>query len=50
MMNARDPFCRAAFPWHDAWQWDRDLLGFYRQAVALRHGYPALRTGTSQRL
>jgi cyclomaltodextrinase / maltogenic alpha-amylase / neopullulanase len=50
MTGAQDPFCRAAFPWHDRGQWDFDLLAFYRRAIALRHGYPALRTGTFQRL
>jgi cyclomaltodextrinase / maltogenic alpha-amylase / neopullulanase len=50
MSAAKDPFCRAAFPWHDQGQWDHDLLAFYRRATALRHRYPALRTGTFQRL
>lgn len=48
--GAQDPFCRAAFPWNDAQQWDRDLLAGYRRAIALRHSYSALRTGTFQRL
>jgi neopullulanase len=46
MSAAQDPFCRAAFPWHDERQWDLDLLAFYRRAIALRQRYPALRTGT----
>jgi neopullulanase len=50
MSGAQDPLCRAAYPWHDRRQWDLDLLAFYRQAIALRHRYPALRTGTFQRL
>jgi cyclomaltodextrinase / maltogenic alpha-amylase / neopullulanase len=50
MSAAKDPFCRAAFPWHDEDQWDHDLLAFYRRATALRHRHPALRTGTFQRL
>jgi cyclomaltodextrinase / maltogenic alpha-amylase / neopullulanase len=50
MTGAQDPFCRAAYPWHDRAQWDLDLLAFYRRAIALRHRYPALRTGTFQRL
>jgi neopullulanase len=47
---AEDPFCRAAFPWHDRGQWDHDLLRFYRRAIALRHHTPALRTGGFRRL
>jgi cyclomaltodextrinase / maltogenic alpha-amylase / neopullulanase len=50
MTSAQDPYCRAAFPWHDRGQWDLDLLAFYQQAIALRHRYPALRTGAFQRL
>jgi cyclomaltodextrinase / maltogenic alpha-amylase / neopullulanase len=50
MSSAQDPFCRAAFPWHDARQWDLDLLAFYRRVMALRHRYPVLRTGAFQRL
>jgi cyclomaltodextrinase / maltogenic alpha-amylase / neopullulanase len=50
MSAAKDPFCRAAFPWQDEGQWDHNLLAFYRRATALRHRYPALRTGTFQPL
>jgi cyclomaltodextrinase / maltogenic alpha-amylase / neopullulanase len=50
MSAAKDPFCRAAFPWPDAGHWDHELLAFYRRAIALRHHTPALRTGTFQRL
>jgi cyclomaltodextrinase / maltogenic alpha-amylase / neopullulanase len=50
MSSAQDPFCRAAFPWHDERQWDLDLLAFYRRAIALRRRYPALRTGALQPL
>jgi neopullulanase len=50
MSAAQDPFCRAAFPWQAARQWDHDLLAFYRRAIALRHHHPALRIGTFQRL
>jgi len=45
---AGDPYCRAAFPWHNEDLWDRDLLTHYRDAIALRKGYPVLRTGTFQ--
>jgi len=41
-----DPYCRAAFPWHDESSWDHNLLAFYRDATALRHNHPVLRTGT----
>ncbi len=50
LSSAGDPYCRAAFPWGAEATWDRDLLAFYRQATALRHRYPVLRTGTFQRL
>jgi cyclomaltodextrinase len=50
MSAAKDPFCRAAFPWPDEGQWDHDLLAFYRRAIALRQHAPALRTGTFHRL
>jgi cyclomaltodextrinase / maltogenic alpha-amylase / neopullulanase len=50
MSSAQDPFCRAAFPWHAARQWDLDLLAFYRRVMALRQRYPVLRTGAFQRL
>jgi neopullulanase len=36
---------RWAFPWDDKSKWNTDLLDFYRRAIALRHRYPALRTG-----
>ncbi|MEN8171951.1 MAG: glycoside hydrolase family 13 protein [Chloroflexota bacterium] len=41
-----DPYCREAFPWHDESSWDHNLLAFYREAAALRHNHPVLRTGT----
>jgi cyclomaltodextrinase / maltogenic alpha-amylase / neopullulanase len=50
MSAAQDPFCRAAFPWHDEGRWDLDLLAFYHRAIALRQRYPALRTGSFQPL
>jgi neopullulanase len=45
MTGATDPYCRAAFPWHDRSQWNEDLLDFYRRAGAMRRNYPALRRG-----
>ena len=40
-----DPHCRQAFPWQAPESWDHELLAFYRQVIALRHSYPALRSG-----
>jgi cyclomaltodextrinase len=45
-----DPLCREAFPWDKQTTWDRDLLAYFRQAIALRHRYPALRTGRFETL
>lgn len=50
MSAGDDPYCREAFPWHAPESWDNDLLAFYRQATALRHRYPALRTGAFESL
>lgn len=50
MSAGSDPHCRAAFPWHDESRWDRELLKFYRQATALRHAHPVLRTGSFETL
>jgi neopullulanase len=47
---AGDPHCRAAFPWHQELGWDHELLGFYRQATALRHAHPVLRVGSFETL
>lgn len=46
MTGATDPYCRAAFPWHAHRAWNEDLLDFYRRAIALRHKYTVLRTGS----
>jgi neopullulanase len=46
MSSWGDPHCRAAFPWHEESMWDRELLSFYRQAIAIRHAHPVLRTGS----
>jgi neopullulanase len=45
MTGATDPYCRAAFPWHDRSQWNEELLDYFRRAIALRHAHPVLRTG-----
>ena len=49
MEGKHDPDCRRAFPWDEAC-WDRDLLAFFRRAIALRHAHPALRRGRYLRL
>ena len=50
MTGGDDPYCRAAFPWHDESVWDNALRDFYKAAIALRHAHPVLRTGTFQRV
>jgi neopullulanase len=50
LSSSGDPHCRAAFPWEAEHSWDVELLAFYRQATALRHRYPVLRTGDFQAL
>ncbi len=40
-----DPFCREAFPWDKPANCDEALCNDYREAIALRHAFPALRTG-----
>jgi cyclomaltodextrinase / maltogenic alpha-amylase / neopullulanase len=40
-----DPYCRGAFPWEQEPHWDHKLLDHYKAAIALRRGYPVLRTG-----
>lgn len=47
---ADDPDCRGAFPWEAEASWDTELLAFYREATALRHRFPVLRTGSFQTL
>ncbi|MDZ7704385.1 MAG: glycoside hydrolase family 13 protein [Trueperaceae bacterium] len=46
MSSGDDPYCREAFPWNHEEHWDQDLRDFYRRAIALRHRFPALRTGS----
>ncbi|MCB0116595.1 MAG: alpha-glucosidase C-terminal domain-containing protein, partial [Caldilineaceae bacterium] len=50
MTGANDPYCRGAFPWHDRESWNEDLLDFHKRAIAMRHAYPALRTGSFEAL
>lgn len=44
-----DPFCRKAFPWDES-KWDKDLLNYVKEVVALRTKNPALRRGDYKRL
>lgn len=44
MAGEQDPHCRSAFPTDES-AWDRDLLAFFRGAIALRHRHAALRRG-----
>jgi glycosidase len=41
----RDHDCRWPFPWHDEGTWDREMLHFFRQVIAMRHAHPAFRRG-----
>ncbi len=49
MEGGNDPDSRRSFRW-DEGGWDKDLLGFFRRAIALRHEHPALRRGRYVRL
>ena len=49
MEGGADPDSRRAFPW-DEGAWDKDLLAFFRRAIALRHKHRALRRGQFERL
>jgi neopullulanase len=49
MEGGNDPDSRRSFRW-DERGWDRDLLTFFRRAIALRHEHPALRHGRYVRL
>jgi cyclomaltodextrinase / maltogenic alpha-amylase / neopullulanase len=43
LLGNNDPDCRRAFPSEQ--DWDRDVFNYHKQLIALRHQYPALRTG-----
>jgi len=45
MEGRRDPDCRRTFPWDES-AWNSDLRAYFKQAIALRHAHPALRTGS----
>ncbi len=44
----QDVDARWPFPWHDRTLWDKNLLSFFRQVIALRHSRPVLRHGQYQ--
>jgi len=50
MTGGLEPGCRGAFLWDKPETWNTDLLDFFRRAIALRHNFAALRTGTFQAL
>jgi neopullulanase len=50
MTGGHEPGCRGPFPWDEAERWDHALLDFFRRAIALRHRWRALRTGTFEAL
>ncbi len=41
----RDQDARWPFPWDHESSWDRQMLEFFRQVIALRHAHPVLRRG-----
>jgi len=44
-----DPFCRKSFPW-DENKWNKGLLGYAKEVIALRTKNPAMRRGDFKRL
>ncbi len=44
-----DPYCRKSFPWDES-IWDKDLLAYAKEVIALRTKNPALRRGDFKRL
>jgi len=45
-----DPDSRRTMQWDQPEIWDRELLAFHKQVIALRQAHPALRTGAYHRL
>jgi cyclomaltodextrinase / maltogenic alpha-amylase / neopullulanase len=45
-----DPDTRRTILWDRQDTWDKQLLAFHKQVIALRHAHPALRTGAYRRL
>ncbi|MDJ0648125.1 MAG: glycoside hydrolase family 13 protein [Xenococcaceae cyanobacterium MO_188.B19] len=48
LLGGKDPDCRRGFPLEI--HWDNDTLNYHKELIALRHKYPALRTGKYQLL
>lgn len=46
LLGGKDPDCRRGFPLEN--NWDKDTLNYHKALIALRHKYPALRTGKYQ--
>jgi neopullulanase len=49
MDGQHDPDCRKSFPWDES-KWDKGLLGYAKELIALRKNHPALRRGDFKRL
>jgi len=49
MAGEHDPDCRRSFSW-DKSKWDKNLLAYIKEAIALRKKNPALRRGDFKRL
>ena len=45
MPGGKDPDCRRTFPWDSPGQWDTSLLQYFKDCIALRKRYTALRYG-----
>ena len=45
-----DALARRSMPWDRPAEWNRELLRFHREIVALRHTFVALRVGSYHRL
>ncbi len=50
MEGGRDPDSRRAFPWDKPESWNTDVLAWFKQCIALRKSYPALRRGAYRTL
>jgi neopullulanase len=49
MDGKHDPNCRKSFPWEEG-RWDKNLLDYAKELIALRKKNPALRRGDFKRL
>jgi alpha-glucosidase len=49
MDGEHDPYCRKSFPWDES-KWDKNLLNYAKEVIALRKKNPALRRGDFKRL